>query len=54
MTGILSPVNIASFTIALPVNKTRSHGKHFDSGTIITSPGRSSELSTTVRAEFPS
>lgn len=54
MTGILSPVSIASFTIALPVKRTISHGKILDSGTITTSPGNSSELSTSTRVDLPS
>jgi hypothetical protein len=41
MTGTLSPVSIDSLTMALPVSKTKSHGKLLDSGTITISPGRS-------------
>jgi len=53
ITGILSPVSIASLTIALPVNKIKSQGKFLDSGTVIISPGTNSELSTSLKIESP-
>lgn len=54
MTGTLSPVSIASLTIAVPVKSMRSHGRLLPSGTITISPGRSSELSTSVKVGLPS
>lgn len=41
ITGIDSPVRIASFTIALPVSNTKSHGNTIASGTLMMSPGTS-------------
>ena len=45
MTGILSPVSIASFTMADPVSKIMSHGSDMPSGTTTTSPGTNWTLS---------
>lgn len=44
--GMLSPVSIDSFTIALPVKRIKSQGRALPYGTSTTSPGSSSELST--------
>ena len=44
ITGIDSPVKIASFTIALPVNKTKSQGRTIPSGTFMISPGTNESL----------
>jgi hypothetical protein len=46
ITGIDSPVRIDSLTITLPDKRIKSHGKSKFSGTLITSPGRSSSLPT--------
>lgn len=43
ITGIDSPVKILSFTIALPVNKTKSQGSTIPSGTLTISPGTRSD-----------
>lgn len=45
ITGILSPVSIASLTIQTPVSKIKSQGMDMFSGTSITSPGTKSALS---------
>ncbi len=44
ITGIDSPVRMASFTIALPVRRTRSQGSTIPSGTFMISPGTSESL----------
>jgi hypothetical protein len=49
ITGTLSPVSMASFTIALPVKSTKSQGKLIPSGTTTISPGKSYELLTSSR-----
>jgi hypothetical protein len=41
MTGIDSPVSMASFIITLPESKIKSQGKMVYSGTLMTSPGTS-------------
>jgi len=51
ITGTLSPVSIASLTIALPVKSTKSQGKLMPSGTTTMSPGNSYELSTSSKYE---
>ena len=53
ITGTDSPVSIDSFTIAFPVNKTKSQGRLVDSGTTTTSPGSNYELSTSSSFEPP-
>ncbi len=44
ITGIDSPVSILSFIIADPLNRIRSQGNAYYSGTTITSPGTKSPL----------
>ena len=49
MTGILSPVSIASLTIQDPVSNKRSHGRFLFSGISTTSPGTTSALSISIK-----
>lgn len=46
ITGMDSPVSIASFTIALPVRRIKSHGSETPYGIRTTSPGSNSRLQT--------
>ena len=50
MTTVLSPVSIASFTVAEPSRSTASHGRRCPFSSSMMSPGTSSDESTVARS----